>query len=83
MTQHFVLYFFIPIRYQPSKVFQFNIYQSKRIIVTDVLLQQLTRTLAIRLGTVNQRDELPPQTQIWSRSAQKWLADLASMKILS
>ena len=41
------------------------------------------RTLGIRLGTVNQRDELPPQTQIWSRSAQKWLADLASMKIVS
>jgi hypothetical protein len=32
---------------------------------------------------VNQRDELPPQTQYWSGSAQKWLADLASMDRLS
>ena len=33
----------------------------------------------IRLGTVRQRDELPPKRQIWHRSAQKWLADLGAI----
>jgi hypothetical protein len=41
------------------------------------------RTLGIRLGTVSQRDELPPQSQYWSRSAQAWLGDISSMKIVS
>ena len=30
----------------------------------------------IRLGTVRQRDELPPKKQYWSRSALHWLSDL-------
>lgn len=30
----------------------------------------------IRLGTVRQRDELPPKIQYWFRSAQHWLTDL-------
>lgn len=30
----------------------------------------------IRLGTVRQRDELPPKIQIWARSALHWLTDL-------
>lgn len=34
----------------------------------------------IRLGTVRQRDELPPKPQIWSRSAQHWLGDLDEVK---
>jgi len=33
----------------------------------------------IRLGTVRQRDELPPKIQLWSRSAQHWLPDLDSV----
>ena len=33
----------------------------------------------IRLGTVRQRNELPPKRQIWHRSAQKWLADLGAI----
>lgn len=33
----------------------------------------------IRLGTVNQRDTLQPKKQIWCRSAQGWLHDLASL----
>jgi hypothetical protein len=33
----------------------------------------------IRLGTVRQRDELPPKRQFWHRSAQKWLADLGAI----
>ena len=33
----------------------------------------------IRLGTVRQRDELVPKRQLWSRSAQHWLPDLASL----
>jgi hypothetical protein len=34
----------------------------------------------IRVGTVRQRDELVPKAQIWSRSAQHWIADLASVR---
>lgn len=30
----------------------------------------------IRVGTINQRDELVPRRQIWTRSQQNWLADL-------
>lgn len=33
----------------------------------------------IRVGTVEQRDELHPKRQIWHRSAQKWLAGLGSI----
>ncbi len=36
----------------------------------------------IRLGTVRQRDELPPKLQIWSRLAQHWLGDLDEVKII-
>jgi hypothetical protein len=31
---------------------------------------------SIRLGTVLQRDQLPPKTQYWFRSAQPWMRDL-------
>ena len=34
---------------------------------------------AVRLGTVRQRDELVPRRQIWTRSQQAWLSDLASI----
>ena len=30
----------------------------------------------IRLGTVRQRDRLPPKIQFWTRSAQNWLRDI-------
>ena len=33
----------------------------------------------IRVGTARQRDDLIPKGQIWSRSAQHWLADLGSI----
>ncbi|MED5406343.1 MAG: GFA family protein [Pseudomonadota bacterium] len=33
----------------------------------------------LRLGTVNQRDQLTPKRQVWSRSAQGWLPDLESI----
>ncbi|HEV8389095.1 MAG TPA: GFA family protein [Dongiaceae bacterium] len=33
----------------------------------------------IRVGTIRQRDELAPKRQIWFRSAQHWLAGLASL----
>ena len=35
--------------------------------------------VSLRIGTVRQRDELPPKRQIWSRSAQHWLTDLHSV----
>jgi hypothetical protein len=33
----------------------------------------------VRVGTVRQRDELVPNTQLWFRSSQRWLADLGSV----
>ena len=35
--------------------------------------------IAIRAGTVTQRDQLPPQRQIWRRSAQSWLAGIDAL----
>lgn len=37
-------------------------------------------SVIIRLGCVTQRDQLPPQVQIWQHSQQPWLKDLASIK---
>ncbi len=34
----------------------------------------------IRLGTTRQRDQLRPQAQFWSRSAQDWVMDLGQIK---
>jgi hypothetical protein len=34
---------------------------------------------SVRVGTVRQRDELPPKIQYWFRSAQHWLTDLRSV----
>src|SRR5262245_59782743 len=31
----------------------------------------------IRVGTIRQRNELPPKVQIWTRSAQRWVEHLA------
>jgi hypothetical protein len=36
----------------------------------------------IRVGTARQRSELRPQLQIWSRSAQGWVTELAAVKRL-
>jgi hypothetical protein len=33
----------------------------------------------LRVGTIRQRNELPPKVQIWTRSAQHWVEDLASV----
>lgn len=33
----------------------------------------------IRVGTIRQRDELVPTLQVWSRSEQHWLSELASI----
>lgn len=33
----------------------------------------------VRTSTIRQRDQLPPKSQIWSRSARPWLAGLAAM----
>jgi len=37
------------------------------------------KDLSLRLGTVRQRNDLPPKTQIWFRSAQPWLSDLGGI----
>jgi hypothetical protein len=34
----------------------------------------------IRLGTARQRDALVPKLQIWARTAQPWLGDLAAVE---
>ena len=34
----------------------------------------------VRVGTVRQRDQLVPKVQIWTRSEQHWLGDLASIR---
>jgi hypothetical protein len=36
------------------------------------------RIHGIRVGTIRQRDELVPKRQVWSRSEQHWLSNLAS-----
>jgi hypothetical protein len=33
----------------------------------------------IRVGTINQRDQLVPKNQCWARSAQPWTQDLSGM----
>jgi hypothetical protein len=33
----------------------------------------------IRVGTARQRDQLVPKLQLWCRSSQRWLSDLASI----
>jgi hypothetical protein len=33
----------------------------------------------LRVGTVHQRDQLKPKTQVWCRSAQAWVNDLTSI----
>jgi hypothetical protein len=36
----------------------------------------------IRVGTIRQRDQLVPKTQIWSRSRQHWLTDIGSIRTI-
>ena len=36
----------------------------------------------IRMGTVAQRDQLPPQFQLWCRSAQTWLPEIQTPRKL-
>jgi len=35
--------------------------------------------LSLRVGTLRQRDQLAPRDQFWSRSAQAWLQNIASI----
>jgi len=41
-----------------------------------------TGVFYIRVGTSRQRSQLRPQLQIWSRSAQNWVTELAAVKRL-
>jgi len=36
----------------------------------------------IRVGTVRQRDQLVPKTQIWSRSRRHWATDIGSIRTI-
>ena len=37
------------------------------------------RVFNLRTGTIDQRDELKPRSQIWKRSAQAWLGEIDSL----
>ena len=37
------------------------------------------KVYGVRLGTIRQRDQLKPRRQIWCRSAQPWLAEIAAL----
>ena len=43
------------------------------------LADQRARVLAVRIGTLAQRSQFVPKKQNWFRSAQPWLAQLASI----
>lgn len=34
----------------------------------------------LRVGTIRQRDKLPPKSQYWFRSAQHWVSDIGSLR---
>jgi hypothetical protein len=38
------------------------------------------KTYSLRLGTVRQRDQFVPKVQIWARSRQRWVGDLAALR---
>ena len=38
------------------------------------------KTFNIRAGTIRQRDQLVPKSEIWARSKQRWVRDLASLR---
>ncbi len=38
------------------------------------------KTYMVRVGTIQQRDQLVPKVQIWSRSKQSWVHGLASVR---
>lgn len=38
------------------------------------------RTLFIRVGTINQRDQFVPQSQVWARSQQSWVDTIGSIR---
>ena len=40
------------------------------------------KVYGIRLGTVRQRDQIVPKTQIWHASAQAWLPEFENMRIV-
>ena len=37
------------------------------------------KILGVRLGSVNQREQVTPRRQIWHRSAQPWLSEIADI----
>jgi hypothetical protein len=40
----------------------------------------VAKVVSLRVGTIRQRDELPPTDQYWFRSAEKWLQNLSAIK---
>ncbi len=40
----------------------------------------VAKVVSLRVGTIHQREQLPPTDQYWFRSAQKWLQNLSAIK---
>jgi hypothetical protein len=40
------------------------------------------KSYSVRAGTVRQRDRFVPRVQIWTRSQQKWVTDIGSIKVV-
>jgi hypothetical protein len=40
----------------------------------------VAKVVSLRVGTIHQRDRLPPTDQYWFRSVQKWLQNLSAIK---
>jgi hypothetical protein len=40
----------------------------------------VAKIVVLRVGTIRQRDQLPPTDQYWFRSAQGWLQNLSAIK---
>ncbi len=38
------------------------------------------RRLGLRVGTISQRNELPPKAQYWCRSAQSWVSEIGAIE---
>ena len=41
-----------------------------------------SKVYAIRVGTARQRDQIAPRVQVWSRSAQQWVGQTGSIRMI-
>jgi hypothetical protein len=50
--------------------------------ICSCIISDEPKVHALRVGTIRQRSELIPRIQIWHRSSQPWVAELASIPAL-